>query len=147
MSLTPPRIKRLVAYRERLERLQEERLGAALRRQAERAAALATIQREREDLLDSRAPAAGAIEPELLGQLSAYAMRLERDISAREAALNASVSEVSAERDRLMALRRDRKAMEALLERRLAEERLLRQRRTRQQLDEVASRRWFDHAG
>jgi flagellar export protein FliJ len=138
MTATP--LRRLVRYRERLERLQEQQLGAALRRERERADALAEAEAGRASLL-GQAP---AYEPADGESRLAYLQRAEREITARTAALAHSHESVAREREALLEQRRDRKAMEALLDRTLAEERLDQQRADRKQLDSVAGRAWFD---
>ncbi len=84
----------------------------------------------------------GRIEPTDLICGAAYMLRVERDIGARRAAVAHSEDDVAAEREELLARRRDRKAMETLLEHRLEEERIARNRADIKRIDELAVNRW-----
>lgn len=143
MSLDRKRLKRLVRYRERLERRQEGELAAQLRLHARREEALAASEGERESLLDTPSPGRGPLDPALLSCGAAYAVRLERDIAARRSALARSAEDVEAERAELMERSRDRKAMETLLDHRIREERQRRSRADIARLDEQAGIRWL----
>ena len=142
MTLTPQRLKRLVKQRERLERLQELELAEAQRLYATRERALHESQGEREALLDSGVPVSGPVEPADLVANVAFLRRVDREISARRAALAHSVEDVALEREELLSRRRDRKAMETLLDHRLEEARLAANREQRKLIDELASTRW-----
>ncbi|MCC7364261.1 MAG: flagellar FliJ family protein [Dehalococcoidia bacterium] len=133
-------------HRERLERLQEGRLAAEMRAQAERQRAVDATRAARGDLFDAGVPGAGPLDPELLASASAYTVRLDREEQARLAALAHSQRQVQAERDVLLEKRRDRKAMDALHEHRVEEERIEQNRLERIRIDEVASTRW-QHPG
>lgn len=146
MTLTPERLRRLVKYRERLERLQELELAAAQRRRVERERALGESRRQRSDLLDAGPPASGSVDPEDLWSGTVYLARLDREINARVAALAHSLDEVAGEREQLLEKRRDRRAMETLLEHGEAGERLRRGRAETKRIDELAVRRWIDNA-
>ena len=126
MSLSTQRLKRLVNYRERLERIEEGRLAGELRRQAERQRALDETRALRGDL----------------GATTAFALRLNRDEAARLGALAHSAQAVAEQRGVLLAKRRDRKAMEALLDRQREHERVERNRAERKRIDELAGIRW-----
>ncbi|MBI2767317.1 MAG: flagellar export protein FliJ [Chloroflexi bacterium] len=147
MTMTPARLKRLVAYRERLERLQEQEVAAALRHEALRERALAASRDARDAVFGAGAPGSGPIDPAELHAAAGYLRRMEREIAAREAAVAASRIEVAEERGLLMERSRDRKAMETLLEHRLAGERLARNRADLRRLDDIATRRWVDARG
>jgi flagellar export protein FliJ len=97
-------------------------------------------------LLDSGPPASGAVDPDDLWSANVYLGRLDREIGARPAALAHSIDEVAVERERLLELRRDRRAVETLLERRREDERLRRSRADIKRIDEMATRRWLDRA-
>lgn len=142
MTLTPQRLKRLVKHRERLERLQEQELAEALRLHRRREEALHESLANREALLDIQRPAAGPLDAADLQAELAYLRRVDREILARRAALQHSANDVEAERSELLDRRRDRKAMEALLDHRLEEERLARNRAERALIDELAATRW-----
>jgi len=131
-----------VKQREQLERLQEQELAEAQRLYTKREGALHESQGEREALLDSGVPTSGPVEPADLVANVAFLRRVDREISARRAALAHSVEDVALERDELLARRRDRKAMEALLDHRIEEERLIANREERKLIDELASTRW-----
>lgn len=143
MTLDARRLRRLVRYRDRLQRLQEGELAAQLRLHARREAALAASTGARAQLLDGGPPPIGPVEPLLLASACAYGIRLEQDIAARSAALARSLEDVEAERDALMERRRDRRAMEILLDRRLAADRERRERTAIQSVDEQAAIRWL----
>ena len=142
MTLTPQRLRRLVKQRERLERLQERELAEAQRLHTKRENALHESQGEREALLDSGVPASGPVQPADLVANVAFLRRVDREIGARSAALAHSVEDVALEREELLARRRDRKAMETLLDHRLEDDRVAASREQRKLIDELASTRW-----
>jgi len=142
MPLSPQRLKRLVTHRERLERLQEQELAAAQRLYRVREQALAEACQQREQFLDGGPAASGAV---VLADLLAgadYLRRVEREINARRSALATSEDDVAEEREVLLARRRDRKAMEALLDHRLEDERIAANRADIKRIDELATTRW-----
>lgn len=141
MTLTPQRLKRLVRQRERLEKLQEGELAEALRLYRRREDALNESLDNRDALLDTSF-AERAID--IADRLAAaeYLRRVDREIVARRAALEHSANDVEEERAELMAKRRDRKAIEALLDKRLEEERIERARAELRLIDELATTRW-----
>ncbi|WP_322794963.1 flagellar export protein FliJ [Tepidiforma sp.] len=141
MSLPPKRLKRLLRQRELLERVQQRELAEALALRNRRAAALEESRATREAVLDLPLEP-GPLDPaDLLARAAAIA-RLDREIAARGAALAHSDGDVAEEREALMERRRDRRALETLLERRLAAERLERARAQARQLDDFAAARW-----
>ncbi len=140
MTLTPKRLKRLVTYRERLERIQEQQLATAHRAHLERENTLAAKERERDGWFAAGAPAAGPIDPQDFLAGVDYGRRLEREIGATRAALVHSANAVQAEREQLMLRRRDRRAMEVLLEHGIESERLAERRADLARLDELALR-------
>ncbi len=141
MPLTPSRLKRLVSYRERLEKLQEQQLSRVMAAHQERVSALEAAAAEKSAYLDG-GPAGGVLDIYQLTANQAYSSRLDRLKDARAAAVRYSASTVDSERETLLARSRDRKAMELLLDRRLAEERLLARREETKLLDEAAVSRW-----
>ena len=144
MPLTPDRLRRLVRQREQLETLQEGRLGKALGQKAERELAVRESQSARANhLIEARGSGSGPVDPLLLAAGSAYTVRLDRDIAARKAALAHSETDVDVERDRLLDRRRDRRAMETLLEKWLAERKLTLNRMQAKRIDEQATVRWL----
>ena len=147
MSLTKARLQRLVKHRERLERLQEGKLAGELRAEAERQRAVDATRAARAEFFDAGIAHTGPVDPLLLAVGAAYTVRLEREEEARLSALAHSQRQVEAERDVLLEKRRDRKAMDALLEHRVEEERVERNRLERIRIDEVASTRWQPPAG
>ena len=141
MTLTPQRLRRLVKQRERLEKLQEGELAQAVRLYRKREEALTESRGNREMLLETRY---GGRSLDIADFLAAgeYLRRVDREIVARSAALQHSANDVDEERTELLARRRDRKAMETLLERRLEEERIERNRAELRLVDELATTRW-----
>lgn len=146
MALTPDRLKRLVRHREQLENAQQLSLADAQRRRSHRAAILSGSLTDHRTFLGSGAPV-GSVDWTILAAGEAYVVRLNRDIAAQTAALRHSDDEVAAERLRLLQRRRDVKAMEALLDRRIEEERLHRNRQESKRLDEQAGIRWLRRSG
>jgi len=130
-----------VKQRERLEKLQEGELAEAMRLYRRREDALNESIGNREALLDT---AFGGNALDIADLLAAgdYLGRVDREIAARRAALQHSASDVEEERAELMDRRRDRRAMETLLERRLEEERIERTRAEMRLIDELATTRW-----
>ena len=141
MTLTPQRLRRLVKQRERLEKLQEGELAEALRLYRRREDALNESKANREALLDGPSTG-GAVDLADLLAAGEYLRRVDREIVARGAALQHSANDVEEERAELMVRRRDRKAMEALLDKRLEEERIKRARAELRLIDELATTRW-----
>ncbi len=141
MTLTPQRLKRLVKQRERLEKLQEGELAEAMRLYRRREDALNESVGNREALLDTSFGERALDIADLLAA-GAYLRRVDREIVARKSALEHSANDVEEERAELMAKRRDRKAMEALLDKRLEEERIERARAELRLIDELATTRW-----
>jgi flagellar export protein FliJ len=131
-----------VKHRERLERLQEQELAGALRLYRRREDALTESLGNREALLDAGLAAAGPVDIADLHARLAYLRRVDREIVARRAALQHSAGDVEEERSELLIRRRDRKAIETLLDRRLEEERLERNRAELRLIDELATTRW-----
>lgn len=140
--MTAKRLLRLVAYRERLEGLQEAVLARAVQRQAERRAALAASASARATLIATEVPE-GTLDPFAFHIAGIYLRALDRQVEARQSALAHSDLEVQQERERLLERRRNRKAMDSLLQRRLAEAREERNRGAIAQLDEQARVRWL----
>lgn len=141
MTLTPQRLRRLVKQRERLEKLQEGELAEALRLYRRREDALNESKANREALLDGPSTGSALDLADLLAA-GEYLRRVDREIVARGAALQHSANDVEEERAELMVRRRDRKAMEALLDKRLEEERIERARAELRLIDELATTRW-----
>lgn len=146
MTLTAQRLKRLVSQRERLERIQEGELAEAQRLMLRRKHALDESQEQRELVLNAGAPARGPIDPVDFLAGVAYLQRVEREIGARQAALAHSQADVEEERATLLERRRDRKAMETLLDKRLEDERIARNRADIKHIDEMATNRWLPPA-
>lgn len=142
MTLTPQRLRRLVKHRERLERLQEQELAEALRLHRRREEALDESLGNREALLDVGRSGSGAIDVGGLQAELAYLRRVDREILSRRAALQHSANDVEEERTELLGRRRDRKAIETLLDRRLEEERIEANRAELRLIDELATTRW-----
>lgn len=141
MTLSPQRLRRLVRQRERLEKVQEGELAQALRLYRRREEALNESFANRDALLDARFEG-GALDVADFLAAGEYLRRVDREITARRAALDHSAADVEEERAELMVRRRDRKAMESLLEKRLEEERLAGRRAEQRLIDELATTRW-----
>ena len=146
MTLTPQRLKRLVKQRERLEKLQEGELAEALRLYRRREDALNESLGNREQLMETAA-ADGPLDMADFLAAAAYLRRVDREIGARRSALEHSENDVAEERNELLERRRDRKAMEALLDKRLEEERVERTRAEMRLIDELATTRWRPRGG
>jgi flagellar export protein FliJ len=142
MTLNPQRLRRLVKHRERLERIQELQLAEAQRLYFTRLTALNQSEAQRDRYLDTPVPQSGRVHPDDLSAGGDYLRRVEREIGARAAAVTHSEGDVAEERDELLARRRDRKAIEALLDRRLEEERIAHNRADIKRIDELAINRW-----
>lgn len=143
MSSKSQRLRRLVRYRDQLERVQQQRLAVALHAHAEREHQLAVARDQREATL--RVPP--VTDPTEAGGRDAFLLRLDREITAREAALAHSAGLVQDERSALLARSRDRKAMETLLDHAAEAERAARRLAERKQADAVAGRQWLDRGG
>ncbi len=143
MTLTSRRLERLVAHRERLERIQAQALARELKAEQVRRDALLSVERDREAFFAAGAPSRGRLESGELLASAAYALRVEREIGARRTALAHSAAAVAGERGILMERRRDLRAVEILLEKRLAEERDAALRQEMHRLDELAGQRWL----
>jgi flagellar export protein FliJ len=146
MTLTPQRLKRLVKQRERLEKLQEAELAEAMRLYRKREDALNESLGNREQLMATTATE-GPLDMADFLAAGAYLRRVDREIGARRAALEHSANDVEEERTELLDRRRDRKAMEALLDKRLEEERIERARAEMRLIDELATTRWRPRGG
>ena len=143
MTLTPQRLKRVEKQRERIEKLQEVELAKAMRLYRRREDALEESLGNRAQLMELAARE-GPLDFLAAG---AYLHRVDREIGARRAALEHSANDVEEERSELLLRRRDRKAMEALLDKQMEEERVERARAELRFIDELATTRWRPHGG
>ena len=146
MTLTPQRLKRLVKQRERIEKLQEVELAEAMRLYRRREDALEESLGNRAQLMELAARE-GPFDVADFLDAGAYLHRVDREIGARRAALEHSANDVEEERSELLLRRRDRKAMEALLDKQMEEERVERARAELRFIDELATTRWRPHGG
>ncbi len=146
MTLTPQRLRRLVKQRERLEKLQEGELAGAMRLYRKREESLNESIGNREQLMDTAATQ-GPLDMADFIAAGAYLRRVDREIGARRAALEHSANDVEEERNELLLRRRDRKALETLLDKRLEEERIERARADLRLIDELATTRWRPSGG
>jgi len=137
------RLRRLATYRSRLERIQELKLAAARRATMERVSALQNSQERLDAMLALGHANHGQVDPVVLESGSGYLVRVGREISARSAALRHFEMVEERERQQVLERRRDRRAMESLVEAesvRLAEE----QRKAgAASLDEHARTTWW----
>lgn len=141
MSLSKPRLQRLMRQRERLERAQEAALGAAVRAQTKRSEAVRAAVEHRRAVVWDASSRPG--DPLLRITTRAHLDATDRAIDARRAALRHAGDATEREREALLARRRDRLAIQALLDRLEREERERRARRERLVLDEAAAHRWI----
>jgi hypothetical protein len=88
-------------------------------------------------------PGAGDLDTGLERGRSAYSVRVGRDIQSAGAALEAGRREEAAQRDVLLARRRDRMAIEALIERNREAAKHASRRKQLQRDDEWAARDWL----
>ncbi|MGE0599014.1 MAG: flagellar export protein FliJ [Dehalococcoidia bacterium] len=132
--------------RERLEKLQEGELAEAMRLYRKREDALNESIGNREQLMEVAATE-GPLDMEDFIAAGAYLRRVDREIGARRAALEHSANDVEEERNELLLRRRDRKALESLLGKRLEEERIERARAELRLIDEIATTRWRPGGG
>ncbi|MGE3073767.1 MAG: flagellar export protein FliJ [Dehalococcoidia bacterium] len=132
--------------RERLEKLQEGELAEAMRLYRKREDALNESIGNREQLMEVAATE-GPLDMEDFIAAGAYLRRVDREIGARRAALEHSANDVEEERNELLLRRRDRKALESLLDKRLEEERIERARAELRLIDELATTRWRPGGG
>jgi len=142
MSLTPARLRRLTKHRRRLERLQEQQFAVARQATLQREHAVATARQAHNPALGTGAVADKPVDLTLLGSASAYLVRTNRTIAAREAALRQSRIAEEAVLETLLEKRRDRKATETLLDARLAADRRRREHVEARRIDESATRNW-----
>ena len=141
MSLSKRRLQRLLRQRERLERAQEVALGAAVRAQAQRARAVEHSMQHRVAVMrDAVARPADAL---YRVTTRAHIEATDRAIEARRAALRHAGDDTARERGALLARRRDRLALQTLLDRVEREERQRAARRDRRRLDEAAAQGWL----
>ncbi|GAB4326139.1 MAG: hypothetical protein Kow0010_09090 [Dehalococcoidia bacterium] len=141
MSLSKRRLQRLLRQRERLERAQEAALGAATRAQAQRAKAVDDTVRHRVAVVrDASGRPADAL---YRVTTRAHIEATDRAIEARRAALRHAGDATEREREALLARRRDRLALQTLLDRVEREERQRLARLDRRRLDEAATQGWL----
>lgn len=137
------RLRRLVAYRRRLERLQELNLAGARRATLDRLDALQDSRGRLDAMLALGHANQGSVDPLVLSSGSGYLVRVGREINARTAALRHFESIEARERQQVLERRRDRRAIETLVEAesaRLAEEQ---RREGAATLDEHARTTWW----
>lgn len=146
MTLSPERLRRLVKQRKRLERIEERNLTEVLALGRARQAVLETsIQQRAYSLLPEHF--AGS-EVDVAARMTGrrHIERTDRLIAAQRSAIEHSRREADEARNRLLRRRRDRRALEALLDRGLKEESLRRERREAVHLDEVGASSWHRSA-
>lgn len=139
------RLRRLAAYRSRLERIQELSLAGARRATLDRLGALQDSRGRLDAMLALGDANHGVVDPVVLGFGSGYLVRVGREINARSAALRHFETLEAREREQVLERRRDRRAIETLLEvetARVAEEQ---RRASTANLDEHARTSWWRH--
>ena len=128
------RLRRLISLRSRLEREQEERLQVAARNRDGRASVVSERDAHKVTLLGSPSPRdTQAFD---LESAALYLHRVDRQRSASRAALQHSLVVLAQERATLLARRRDRRALDVLLDRDSARRRALAVRAERERVDE-----------
>ncbi len=137
------RLRRLASYRSRLERQQEMRLANARRETLQREELLQDARGRLDSMLTLGVANRGEIDPVELHAGSRYLVRVGREISTRQSALNHYRERESAEREEVLERRRERRAMESLLEGELAREALEARRDEATKLDEQAAKSWW----
>lgn len=142
MTLSPERLRRLVRHRKRLEQVEERGLTEAV-----------ALGRARQSVLDvSIQERALSLSPgnfvgpevDLAARMGGrrYIERKDRLIAAQRSAVEHSEREADEARERLLQRRRDRRALEVLLDRELREASLRRERREANHLDEIGASSW-----
>lgn len=143
MARSVQRLRKLARYRARLERVQEAQLALARRDSMLRESSLQESRERLEALLSLEAANRGEVDPLVLASGSGYAIRMNREIEMRTRALQHYRSLEESERQQVVALRRDRRAMESLLERELERQAEEERRTQAQRLDERAGQAWI----
>ena len=143
MSLDQKRLSRLLKHRLLLERIEGGTFATIRQNTARRERVLQGNQRRRIDLYELGGPPVGEVDPAEEGGRSAYSVRLRRDIQSAGAALEAGRREEAMQRQVLLNGRRDRMAIEALIERRREAARQAARRKQLQRDDEWAARNWI----
>ncbi len=138
------RLRKLAAYRARLERMQELRLAQARRDALERHGLLQQSRDRLDAMLSLNIANHGeVVDPVVLHTGSSYLVRMGREVEARSNALRHYRTLEQAERDEVLELRRDRRAMESLLEREAARAAYEERRAESARLDEQGARQWW----
>lgn len=137
------RLRRLAEHRSRIERIQELKLASARRATLDRLAALQDSRGRLDAMLALGNASHGEADPTLLNAGSGYLVRMGREINARTAALQHVSAIENEERQAVLNRRRDRRAMESLLERELARAAQELRRAEGAALDEHASTSWW----
>ena len=143
MTLSKERLTRLVKQRERLERIEERALSQALSTRTARVLAIEATKDRRSRSLDQKQFTGPSLD--LGARINAWrhVEWTDRQLAAQGAALEHSDHEVGEAREQLLARRRDRRSLEALLDRAEREQKRRRERTEALQLDEAATNGWF----
>lgn len=147
MARSISRLRKLATYRGRLERVQEARLALARRDSLQRETSLMESRSRLDAMLSLEGANRGEVDPAVLAASSGYAVRMNREIEARARALQHYRSLEDKERQQTLELRRDRRAMESLLERELERQAEEERRIQAQRLDERAGQAWLRKRG
>lgn len=143
MARNIKRLRRLAAYRSRLERQQEMRLATARRDTLQREESLQDAQGRLDSMLTLGVANRGEIDPVELSAGSGYLVRVGREVTSRSSALNHYRERESAELEEVLERRRERRAMESLLDQELAREAIEARRDEATKLDEQAAKSWW----
>ena len=147
MARSINRLRKLATYRSRLERVQEARLALARRDSMQRENSLQESRGRLDAMLSLEGANRGEVDPAVLAAGSGYAVRMNREIRTRARTLQHYRSLEDKERQQVLELRRDRRAMESLLERELEREAEEERRTQAKRLDERAGQTWLRNRG
>jgi hypothetical protein len=143
MTLGEKRLKRMLAHRELMERVEETRFATVRQATARREQAVDAAQQRRVRLYTLGGPDRGSLDAPTESGRSAYTVRLGRELATGRAALEVGRRQEAVQREHLLDRRKDRMAIEALLERLASERRIRGRRHSAHVADEWAARDWY----
>ncbi len=143
MTIEEKRLSRLLKHRLLLERIEEGAFATVRQATARRQEVLTGNQLRQVELYEIGGPATGDLDTAMERGRSAYSVRLGRDIQSAGAALDAGRREEAQQRDVLLGRRRDRMAIEALIERNREAAKQASRRKQLQRDDAWAARNWL----
>jgi flagellar export protein FliJ len=143
MSLDGKRLLRMLTQRELMERVEETKFATVRQATARREHALAANQQRRVELYTMGGPEVGSVDPAAERGRSAYTVRVGREIATSRNALEAGRRQEEIQRLQLLESRKDRMAIEALIERLRQQRHVKQRRRAARVADEWSARDWF----